>query len=314
MPKVSVIIPTHQRTEMVVEAIESVIQQTYQDYEILVIDDSSTDNTRDVLEAYIDQNKILYHYTEVSSAAAARNLALDNATGEYVAFLDSDDLWIPEKLALQVAYFEDHPEIGLLHGGFSKFDNDGRHLGYRDTSRLSGNIYPKILSEWSTLIMISTVMVPLQVINNVGNFHLLTPCAEDLELWARIARVYHIHGIPSELARVREHHGNISGNKISRPDNFINYLNISFKNDLNINSLMKRRILSKMYANSGKNLLGAVGKDKMKFARKYSLKSLSLWLFQLESFINIAVSWLPEVLRERLYKLWLQYSYRLPPE
>jgi glycosyltransferase involved in cell wall biosynthesis len=113
MPKVSVIIPVYNRAQMVVEAIESVFGQTFRDFELLVVDDGSTDGTWDALQAY--GPRLRAWRKPHAGAAAARNLGIKNAGGEYLAFLDSDDLWRPEKLARQVEYLDRHPEAALVH-------------------------------------------------------------------------------------------------------------------------------------------------------------------------------------------------------
>lgn len=100
MPKVSVIIPTYNRSRYVTQAIDSILTQTYKDYEIVVVDDGSTDNTREVLEPYMD--KIRYIYQENTGVSAARNLGIREAKGEWIAFLDSDDRWMPRKLERQM--------------------------------------------------------------------------------------------------------------------------------------------------------------------------------------------------------------------
>ena len=109
MAKVSVIIPTYNRTEYVTQAIDSVLAQTYMDYEIIVVDDGSTDKTREVLEPYMD--KITYIYQENTGVSAARNTGIKAAKGEWIAFLDSDDEWLPGKLAVQIRAVERHPQL-----------------------------------------------------------------------------------------------------------------------------------------------------------------------------------------------------------
>ncbi|CAD5928847.1 putative glycosyltransferase RT0329 [Planktothrix tepida] len=124
MARVSVIIPTYNCDRFLPEAIDSVLMQTYQDYEIIVIDDGSTDETRQVLESY--QNKIRYFYQQNQGSAVARNLGIKQAKGELIAFLDADDFWIvPEKLAEQVNCFEQQPSLGSVHTGWQIVDAGG---------------------------------------------------------------------------------------------------------------------------------------------------------------------------------------------
>jgi glycosyltransferase involved in cell wall biosynthesis len=104
IPGISVIIPTYNRAQLVTKAIESVLAQTYHDYEIIVVDDGSTDNTREVLEPYM--NRIKYLYQENLGPSAARNAGIRASRGEWIAFLDSDDRWLPEKLTQQIEYLQ----------------------------------------------------------------------------------------------------------------------------------------------------------------------------------------------------------------
>lgn len=121
--KVSVIIPTYNRAASVVEAIDSVLNQTMQDFELIVINDGSTDDTETKLEPYMD--KIVYLKTENQGMAGARNHGMLLARGEHIAYLDDDDLYQPYKLEIQLAILEQHPEISLVYSEFSGFDNDG---------------------------------------------------------------------------------------------------------------------------------------------------------------------------------------------
>jgi len=127
MPRVSVIIPTYNCDRFLPEAIDSVLMQTYQDYEIIVIDDGSTDQTCQVLESY--QNQIRYFYQQNQGSAVARNLGIEQAQGEFIAFLDADDFWIlPEKLAEQVNLFEQQPSLGSVHTGWRIVDGEGKKI------------------------------------------------------------------------------------------------------------------------------------------------------------------------------------------
>lgn len=104
MPQVSVIIPTYNRADCVTRSIDSALSQTYKDYEIIVVDDGSTDNTKQILQSYVDKGLIRYIYQDNAGCAAARNAGISDAKGEWIAFLDSDDVWLPDKLAEQMQY------------------------------------------------------------------------------------------------------------------------------------------------------------------------------------------------------------------
>jgi len=122
---VSVIIPTFNRADIIRETLDSVLAQTYSNFEAIVIDDGSADRTRAVVSAYRDP-RIKYSYKENGGLSSARNAGLDLARGEFIAFLDSDDVWHSWKLAAQVEMFRRHPEVGMIWTDMSAFTNDGQ--------------------------------------------------------------------------------------------------------------------------------------------------------------------------------------------
>jgi len=143
-PTVSIIIPTYNRARLLPNAIRSVLEQSYGHIEIVVIDDGSTDDTRKVLEPFKD--RILYLTSDHKGTAHARNVGMKAATGKYIAFLDSDDTYLPYKIELQVSFMEDHPEVGIVYTEFSgSYENkfiDEYHLRtYHDSYDRKGWAY-----------------------------------------------------------------------------------------------------------------------------------------------------------------------------
>lgn len=152
--KVSVIIPTYNRAHYICQAIESVLEQTFKDIEIIVVDDGSTDNTKDILKPFME--KIIYIYTENGGPAHSRNTGMKIARGEYIAFLDSDDLYYPHKTELQATILDKHPDIAMVYTEFSAFDDNGYwdefHLRNYHTAYKDANLcYAHIFSEYKTL-------------------------------------------------------------------------------------------------------------------------------------------------------------------
>ena len=205
MPIVSVIIPTYNRGNLVVEAVTSVLHQTFPNYEIVVVDDGSTDGTAEILSSFVQKGLIRYFYQVNQGLARARNRGIAESKGEIISFLDSDDLFEPELLQTQVEYLNHHPDAGLVNTGFCKFHKDGIDSEFRDTSWFSGWIYPQILTYWLTLMAIDTVAVPRYVLDDVGYFDEHFKKSEDLDLWRRIARKYPFGHVARSLARVRVH-------------------------------------------------------------------------------------------------------------
>ena len=119
---VSVVIPTHNRVEFIGETVDSVLAQTYTDLEVIIVDDGSSDGTGDYIRSrYADDSRVRYIWQENAERSAARNRGIDEARGEFVAFLDSDDLWLPKKLELQMQIMEARPEVVMVLGWTSRF-------------------------------------------------------------------------------------------------------------------------------------------------------------------------------------------------
>lgn len=126
-PLVSVIIPLYNCERFIVQAVESILKQSYENYEIIVIDDGSTDESRQRLEPYFDRIRYIYQYNQ--GVAAARNRGIELSKGELVAFLDHDDYWLSDKLAVQVNYLRENPKIGMVHSGWRRVNTAGETLG-----------------------------------------------------------------------------------------------------------------------------------------------------------------------------------------
>jgi len=309
MPTVSVVIPTYNRAGYILDAIESVLAQTYADYEIIVVDDGSTDNTRQLLQPLIDAETIRYAFQDSRGAPSARNLGIRLAQGEYVAFLDSDDLFLPEKLEKQVAFLDSYPAAALVHAGYEKVSDSGKSLGYRDTSKISGRVYPQILLNWSVLIATPCVLVRKNVLDEVGDFDEGLRWAEDLDLWRRIAQRYEIGVIPEILCQVRAHPGSASAGKTEAAPSFERYLRKAFADDPRLSRCFQRRALAKMYSNLSHNILAEGVENQMVFVRLYSLQAILDWPFQWSAYLGWLGSFLGGRIRGLLLSLWRKYRY-----
>lgn len=273
--KVTVIIPAYNRSEYLLEAIQSVIAQGYEFKEIIVVDDGSTDDTKEKLELLIASGKIRYHHQENSGRSAARNKGISLARGDYIAFLDSDDLLEPGTLERQVGYLMKNPHMGLVHGGYVKFDDRNNNLGYRNPSWFSGWIYPEILLKWNALLATPTVMIPRRVLGEVGGFNEDLFIGEDLDLWRRIARRYPFGFVHGSLARIRVHSGNTSANAIDTTREFERYLAKAFADDPDLSNRFKRRALSRMYGNQAYIMLSSREDDLISAARTNAKRSIA---------------------------------------
>lgn len=206
-PRVSVIIPTYNRADFIGEAVESVLKQGFVDFELIVIDDGSTDNTRTVLETFTDE-RLIVHFQPNSGRSHARNKGLRQARGEYITFLDSDDVYLPGKLAKSVAFLDAHSEFGMVYTAGSFIDDHGRSLHVIYKAHDQGSIYSKIAFFTPLTILLPTVMVRSSVMAEVGEFDESLHRFEDTDMWRRIAKAYSIGALDEVTCLIRTHENN----------------------------------------------------------------------------------------------------------
>jgi glycosyltransferase involved in cell wall biosynthesis len=204
---VSIVIPAYNASAYIVEAIESVLAQTVSPAEIIVVDDGSTDNTAAVLEPY--QNRIRYIYQENAGVSAARNRAIEAANGDFIAFLDADDVWHPQKLEFQMDVFSRIPALGLL--GTQGFDPPAANRPHYD--RLPPN--PFTFINWRQLavknhLFASSVVVRSSILNIAGDFDTTMQGPEDRDLWLRIAEISTVVNLNLPLTGYRIVPGSVS--------------------------------------------------------------------------------------------------------
>lgn len=206
-PRVTVFIPVYNRARFVGAAIESILAQTYTDFELLLIDDGSTDDSLAVMQSYRDSHIRIVHRPDNRGIPATRNDGLALAHGEYIALLDSDDCAVPERLARQVAFLDRHPEVAAVGSWFRWVDEDGEPLGRVRCRPLSaGDV--AVLRLFHCPMNNSTVMARTSVLRTYGyrEWHTVT---EDFDLWNRMARDHALTHLPLPLVWRRRHAGQI---------------------------------------------------------------------------------------------------------
>ena len=201
-PCISVIIPTYNRCWILKEAIDSVLSQEYIDFEIIVVDDGSNDATAALLSAYGDQITTIYQ--ENRGVSAARNAGILMAKGKYVAFLDSDDMWLPEKLSCQVDFFQSHAEAVICQTDEIWIRNGVRVNPKNRHKKPSGMIFEPSLQ--LCLVSPSAVMIKKRLFDAVGLFNEAFPACEDYDLWLRIGLYYPIYLIERHMVVKRGGH------------------------------------------------------------------------------------------------------------
>jgi glycosyltransferase involved in cell wall biosynthesis len=204
---VSVIIPTHNRPEMLIEALTSVRAQTFIDYEIIVVSNGESDDVRTASQKAATAYGARYFALAEGNVSAARNFAIERAKGEWVAFLDDDDLWLPTKLERQIAEAE-RTGADLVSADYIEFHQDGREIVRR--IRLAADwCYVKAINYGYWWAQPSAVIVRKSAIIKIGGFDPGQLYAEDLDAWSRLARDHKIHQIEETLLRYRCGHASM---------------------------------------------------------------------------------------------------------
>ncbi|WP_142124358.1 glycosyltransferase [Pseudoxanthomonas sp. 3HH-4] len=208
--EVSVIIPTYNRRDLLPRAIDSVLAQTRRVDEIIVVDDGSTDGTADMLQARYGE-RVKHVWQSNAGVSAARNHGLRLARGRYLALLDSDDEWLPEKTALQVAFLESRPDFGMVVCDVERIDGDYRHIDVfhrREVIRENGWALRWLLH--NPALIPASVMLRRQVVDQLGGFDETLRTAEDLEFHLRVARHWPIGVVEQALVRAMRGHEGLS--------------------------------------------------------------------------------------------------------
>lgn len=205
MPNVSVIIPTHNRAEYLKAAIASVLNQTFQDFEILIVDDGSSDTTPDVVKSFDDDRIQYVRHPKSRGGAAARNTGIAHSSGEYVAFLDDDDEWYPYKLARQMEVMRrSEPEVAAVYSGYFVVERATGKIRGRMTPKLRGDLSSELLAS-NPIGGTSCVLVRRDCLEKVGCFDERLPSFQDYDLWIRISRQFRFDYVEEPLLNYYVH-------------------------------------------------------------------------------------------------------------
>ena len=213
-PLVSVIMPAYNSAQTIGTAINSVLMQDYLNWEIIIIDDGSTDDTLNEIRKFKDA-RIKVFSQDNQGPSVSRNYGIKIANGEYIAFLDADDFWEKDKLNLQLQMLCNSEErMGLVHSNYYEFDHKRSYLPkpfrYTKMLNLEGNVYESLVIH--NFVATLTVIVKREVFDNIGYFDTSLKAPEDWDLWIRIAKKYTFGYIPTPLARYRLNPSGISKN------------------------------------------------------------------------------------------------------
>ena len=224
MPAISIIIPSFNSEKHIAETIDSILGQTFADIEILVVDDGSSDRTREIVRSYAASSPVQLITQKNSGVCVARNHGLRRAQGSYICFMDHDDYWFPDKLQRQIAAFEAYPDAGVIYSCFVNWHADaGGDFPPANSFEFperpdeidpdfSGWIYHQFLTDcW---MLTSTAMFRREVLTRCGSFDESLPYSEDWDLWLRISREYPMIKLRRPTTLYRQHR--LQGNRVVR--------------------------------------------------------------------------------------------------
>lgn len=328
MTKVSVVIPTFNKKNTILDAIKSVINQHIRDYEIIVVDDGSTDNTKELLNNIINNHPIRYFYQENHGPGAARNSGIKVANGEYICFLDADDLLLKDSLEKRINFLVKNPDIAAVFSDFSLFYNDNlksesnlKNSNFLDL--LTGSIESKcndeiILNQRFLVdyfrrkmpIVTNAIMIRKSVIEKVGFFREDIKYAEDRDLWWRIIKYYKRIGyIDEPLSFYRRDNSTLCKDIIPLYTGTINFLN-GVLNDIrngiapNCNKLemcelkkVIRNRLSTDFLELGREYFRRFNSEKSRFC---FIRSIKYNCFNLNAYTFVAFTYLPTFFLKKL--------------
>lgn len=213
MATISVVIPTYNRASFVCDAVESTLVQSYDDHEIIVVDDGSTDDTKERMTAF--GGKVRYLAQQNRGPSAARNAGILHAKGDYIAFCDSDDRFLPDKLEKQMCYLREHPTCKFLYTWYYNVNETGKitklrkPLSCQSREQLQYYLFTRRFT-----IRTSTVLIQKECFNTVGLFNEKYWYSQDWDMWLRLAHAYHGHCLEEPLVEYRFHGDNRSSHHV----------------------------------------------------------------------------------------------------
>ena len=279
-PLVSVVIPTYNRADLLQRAIRGALAQTYVHLEVIVADDASTDDTAAAVAGITDSRVTYIRHGANRGVSAARNMAIRAAKGELIAFLDDDDVWLPDKLEKQVPLFG-LPQVGLICCGIEGVDREGRRQ-WVSRPYLRGHIYEALL--FKNYFITSTVVVRRSCLEEDHLFDEALTAHEDYDLWLRIAENWAVDYVPEVLAQSAA----FAHSRLNSPSRIVpiyEQLVVRFAAYHYASPVLRRRVMAYRYY----TLAGVHGVNGQtgQACRAY-LRSLAIWPFNLKAWASLA--------------------------
>ena len=304
--RVSVVVPTFNRAHLVVDALESAIQQSQLPLEIIIIDDGSTDETENVVKEWMgnQSSDVVVHYIKQTNqgGSAARNHGIRLAKGEFIAFLDSDDVWHREKLERQVNVMETSARIGGVYCGLRHVEMATESTYDPVRSYPRGNLLEQLLIRDVTAPT-STYLVRREVFDKVGTFDETLDARQDWDLWIRLSEQFLIEAVPEALVDYREHEGHRT---ISDPKREMEAYRVILEKYTDLHekhSFRTRRKIQASYLRRMGRVSFHQGLSNMD-AFGYFVRSIIQWPFDFDTYAAMCGMILPSTMRGKIHNGW----------
>jgi glycosyltransferase involved in cell wall biosynthesis len=257
-PLVTIVIPTYNRSLLIQDTIASVLAQTYSNWELIIVDDGSTDSTVDMIRSIKDKRVRIMGFPHCGNIAMLRNIGVKSGLGQWIAFLDSDDTWVPQKLELQLAALQKDTKQ-WCYGGFELMNETGTAIPSKSGTYhpFSGWILPKVIT-YEASVTICSIMLRRSLFDEIGGFNSDAGlfCREDYEFVLRLAMHAEALALASVLVCVRDHPGRTTNTFTNGPERTANVYGFFYRccNDNNIKKLVHRQYAHHLADTAEKNL------------------------------------------------------------
>lgn len=245
MPLISVAIPVYNGEATIRETIESVLNQTFSDFELIVINDGSQDSTLDIVSSIRDPRLKVFSYPN-AGLSASRNRGIDHASGEFISFLDADDLWTPDKLEAQLKALQANPQAAVAYSWTNSIDESGKYLRRGCHVTATGDVYEQLLVR-NFLENGSNPLIRRQALTAVGKFDESVNAAADRDMYLRLASRYHFVAVPSPQILYRVSANSMSSNVLTQEKASLQVIERAFKQAPESLQHLKKSCLADIY-------------------------------------------------------------------
>ncbi len=268
-PKVSICVPTYNRKDYLRETLDSIFAQTYKDYEVVVVDDGSTDGTAEMLKQ--SNYPVRYYWQKNSGDAAARNKMIKLAKGEFITFIDSDDLLMHDAVEKMMNVMEAEGGETIVYGPYQRIDQDGNIYGRYKRKQHSGYITKNLFQ--SIFVYSCGSMFPKKVLETTGGFDTSLPVCSDYDFWLRLSLEYRFVALAEPTFKRRRHTGNLSALSVENRIFELKVLERFYYEKGGDRVVPKRIAMRRLSREEYRVAIAALGERKLQVAREYLKKS-----------------------------------------